>query len=770
MGSSPSAKMKKRANILILFAVTAFAAVITVNLFKLSAFKHDYYSKRAGDSQFQTEEINAVRGTIYTSDRKILAQSANVFTIAIDPVTYAKHDTKYQQELITFFRDELGIQESETLSAMNRQNTEYVVLATQVEMPEKEKLDAFLYNDQRNIRCIRSDQVTKRYYPQNSLAASVVGFTDSNGDGLYGVEASCDEYLSGVNGMAVSAYDAYGDQMPYRYSKLYAAKDGDSVNLTIDSKVQYYTESALESKVRFYNAAEGGCAIVMNAKTGEILSMASSESFDPNNRMELPEAVQKVISDLPEEKQQQAESDALADMWKNKAVSSAYEPGSVFKVFTASAGLEEKAAGFDSEYTCNGFYQLYDTRINCWCHSQGGHYDDNYNLINPLSFKDALAGSCNPAFMTIGLELGAERFSYYLDAFGLTERTGIDLPYEINSVTADTDQLERFPSDLANVAFGQNNIYTPMQIITGFAAVVNGGYLLRPYIVSSITDQDKNTVLRNSRNVRRQVISETTSALMREALSYVVESNPSGNVFIDGYRIGGKSGTAEKVAKYTEEMRIYEAQLEKKPDAVLEKPVQQNIAAYCCFAPADDPEVICLVMIDEPDQNIGVSGAKVAGQCAAEIMKNILPYLGYYPEYTEAEDSLRTITVPDVEYLECSEAEKIIEKAGFTCETAGTGTHVIRQVPSSAKSMALGGHIVLYTTADCEEIMIKMPDFSGKKRTEVLEEAEELGINIKITGSLSSSALAVEQSIVSGTKISKGSIVVVSFGSEDRTG
>ncbi len=767
MGDVPSVKMKKRANIIIMMATLIFALFLVANLFKIMVIKSESYQEEANNNQFKSFTIPANRGSIYSADSKILAQSANAYTISMDPSIFIKHDKDSKEELIACLQDALGMQREKITAAMDEKDSQYVLLAKQVEMPDKDKIVEFI--NKNKIRCIIIEEDTKRYYPQNSLAASVIGFTDYNGDGQYGIESKYNKYLSGVDGVTISAQDANGNQMPYRNSKLFDAEDGASVYLTIDTMVQYYAEEALNATVEKFNARESGCAIVMNVKTGAILGMATANGFDLNNKSVLPEEKQSEIATLPKEKQAEAESNALEQMWKNKAISTAYEPGSVFKVFTSSAALEEKLISFDSTFPCDGFLEVDGEKIDCWAVQDGGHYDHGTRL-NPLNFEQALSVSCNPAFMQIGMALGAEKFSHYVQAFGLNERTGIDLPYEVSGVVASESTLSKYRTDLARSAFGQNNIYSPIEIITGFAAVVNGGYLLKPYVVSKVVDSNQNVILKNERNEKRQVISEDTSLLMREALRYVVESNTNGNVYIDGYRIGGKSGTSEKIDKYTKELAKVKKDRKDYPDKIFPDPVQQNIASYCCFAPADDPEIMTLVMVDEPDQNLGVYGSQVAMPCAAKIMKNILPYLGLFPEYSEDEEKYRNINIPDVEDFSVEEAQAKIESAGFVASIRGEGSNVVSQVPSFTSSMPAGGKVILYTTADTEVKTITMPSLENKTLEEVTELFEEKGLNLKIAGSIGTMSKVVLQSVEPQTEIKEGSIVEVTFGTNNQAG
>lgn len=760
MADLPSVKMKKRANIVVMMGILIFAAVAAANLFKIMVINSEEYQDMADSSQFGATPIPANRGTIYSSDGKILAQSATVFRIIIDPIKFNEYNIDKKDMVINFLSGKLDISNEKILHALE-QDSKYEILAKQVEMPVKDEILKFVKDNDITSATIYAEEDTKRYYPQDNLAASVVGFLNADGDGQYGVEKKYDEYLSGVDGVTISAQDAFGDQMPYRYSKLYEAKDGNSVHLTIDTMIQYYAESALNSAVEKFDAAENGCAIVMNVKTGAILAMYTAPGFDLNNKGVLPEEGQLLV-----ESGKAKEIDLLEKMWKNKAISTISEPGSVFKVFTSSAALEEKVVSFDSTFECKGYYEVLGERINC--HATSGHPG-----LPILTFKDALANSCNPSFIQIGLALGGEKFSYYADAFGLREKTGIDLPGEVNSYFASHDVLVDNEFDLAQSSYGQKNTLTPIQIMTGYAAAINGGYLLQPYVVQKIVDGDQNVVKETERNVKRQVISEETSGLMREALQNNVDSKTAGNAYISGYKIGGKSGTAEKLATYQAAKQEYEELKKNDPKeaAAIGPPVSSDyyVASYCAFAPADDPEIIVYVMVDEP-RSISYFGSAVAAPCVRSIMENTLPYLGYYPEYTEEEQLTMDIRIPDVEDMEISEAVNELEKAGFKPDIRGEGQSVVSQIPSFTSSMPAGGNIILYTEAGYEQKDIIMPDLKNMKIADVNKKFGELGLNLKVTGSQSENAIVLEQSVMENTIVKEGTIVTVHFGVNDQTG
>jgi len=822
----PSWKMRKRANIAVLSVTFAFAAVVTLKLFDIMVADARIYQKKADESQFGAQSIPASRGSIYSSDGKILAQSATAYQIMIDPEMFRKNEldnphiianylvgklgvkkedameavrrnrlrsfvndlpesdavdevsklvrTLDIEELTKdifadFFASELGIKKDVVLDAMIQDN-QCVYLVNKAEKSVKDRIVQYIADN--GISCMKIIPNAKRYYPQDNLASSVVGFLNYEGDGQYGVELRYDEYLSGVDGVIITAQDARDEQMPYRYSRLYEAKDGDSVNLTVDSMIQYYCESALDTAIADSAAAEYGCAIVMNAKTGAVLGMYSAPGFDINNKGVLTDEDQAILDaqQFVEPEKRITEGDLLEKRWKNKSISVINEPGSVFKVITSAAALEEKVATFESEYNCGGFIRFGEGEdsVPIFCDERTGH--------GLLSFKDALLNSCNPAFMKIGEDLGPEKFSYYADAFGLREKTGIDLPGEVNSIFARYDGingLENSSVTLASSAFGQTNSLTPIQMITAYTAAINGGYLLKPYIVGSIVDSDQNEVSVTQVEVKRQVISEATSALVREALQNNVDSKSRGNAYISGYKIGGKSGTAEKISKFEREDAEYQMKIDSDHELVktLPAPEKQYVASYCAFAPADNPEIVVYVAVDEPyTGNNDYYGGSIAAPCVRSIMENVLPYLGYYPEYTDEEVLSMDKRVPDVEKLPVNEAIDKVKAEGFTPELKGEGDNVVSQVPSFTSSMPAGGKVFLYTDPFAVPDSVAMPNLKGMKIKAVEELFAKYGLNLKTTGSQNENAVVLTQSVDENTMVNEGTIVSVHFGINNQTG
>ena len=772
----PSTSMKVRAYVLIQGFVLLSAIALSANLARIMLFQHDYYTEMATSRQFGTITIPAARGTIYDASGMVVAQSATVYKVFLDPGLFRKEmelvekrnaeiteggddaqksdivsTDAVRQQLTEYLAEILEIDESKISEAFDK-DSNYVVLKKQVEKSRADKIIEYISDirvpgSSRSIRIssISRESDTKRYYPQNELAASVIGFNNADGHGFYGVEKYYDEYLSGIDGRTVTARDANGNEMPYRYSKTYAAQDGDDVYLTIDMTLQTYLENEIGKMVETYKVGKRACGVMLNAKTGAVLAMASVGGFDANEPYEIYDPVKaaEVKSITNEKKHDEALSEARETQWRNKCVTETYIPGSVFKVYTASAGLEEGKVNYDTDsFTCNGIVNISGTDIRCSIYP-GAH--------GVQGFEDILKNSCNPAFIEIGRRLGKQLFCQYFEAFGLTENTGIDLPGESSSIYTALSGMG--PVELAASSYGQNNSLTPIEMVTGYAAVVNGGYLLQPFVVSKIVDQAGNVVLSKEKTVRRQVISEETSAKMRKALQYVVDNNGgSNNAYIKGYKIGGKSGTSQKLMGYVKAGE------------------EQYVASYCCFAPADDPEIVLLIMADEPDKTISYYGSTVVAPYSRAVLEKALPYLGYYPSYTLEEEAHKDITVPMVIDNSLAEAKKKLEDLGLNWEVVGSGNSVNIQMPITGTSVAKGGTVMLYTGKADNKPTVTVPYVIGHTLAEANTLFAEAGLNYVAKGSLNQDATILLQSVPAGTQVEKWSVISVDIGHNADTG
>lgn len=733
-GHEPSIGMKRKSIFGILMPILVLAGYVVSGLFKLTIVEHQYYAELANNTHFTNKTITAGRGAIYDANGEPLAWSATVYTVYIDPKNYRSEmdaiekkmaerqkvideggelapntllisRAELEEEIVNTLAEKLEISAENVRNAM-QMDTQYYRLKAQVEKGTAD--DLMEYFEKYGMSSITTEEDSKRYYPQNELAAQVIGFTNSDGEGQYGLEASYDDYLSGVNGRVTTAKDGVGNVMPYRDSTTYEAQNGASLYLTLDSTLQYYVEKSLQEMCETNLVANRACGIMMNAKTGAVYAMATYPSFDLNNPSVIfDEKTREALLALPKDEYQEAYLNARERQWKNKAVTEPYTPGSVFKIFTASAAIEEKAVDWETFNTyCNGAFPIPGANP-IHCHKRSGH--------GPLTFQGALTESCNPAFMEIGQKVGGYKFSRYLSAFGLREKTGIDLPGEAVSITFDETRLTESPdwySNLSSASFGQGNKVTAIEMITGIAAAVNGGYLVQPHLVDKIVSADGNVIKTFGTNIKRQVISEETSAVMRQLLQGVVEGNDKSNAYIEGYAIGGKSGTSEKLD---------------------EPPYDRYVASYTCFAPADDPEIVLLIMADEP---LGGDyyGSVVAAPKARDIMEASLTYLGYSPRYSAEQLEKLDVTIPLLTDIELSKAIENLESMGLNYEVKGEGETVVGQCPLTSTTVAAGGRVILYTEENYVAETREVPDLTGFSASDANEALTNRNLNYVAVG------------------------------------
>lgn len=791
----PSRDMKFRAKIVMTIAFFILFAVVAGNFFRISVLNNDKYQAMANDQHFGSITISAHRGSIYDSQGTALAKSASVYKVFLDPSSFrddlealqeridkrteeikkgtykpeieittdengAEVETviedplpvsaaAFREEAVAFLSSKLGITTEKVTKAMEADN-QYSVLQEKVEKPVADEVLAFF--NQYDLISLNVEEDTKRYYPQNELAASVIGFTAADGYGLYGIESYYDDYLSGVDGRTISAKDSHGNELPYRYSKTYAPQNGNDIYLTLDMNIQYYLEDCLEEMSNEFLVKNRCCAILMNAKTGAIYGMAQYPSFDLNNPYEIAEPyIEAKLKTLNGDEFTQLQGFARETQWRNKCVSELYEPGSVFKVITSAAAFEENLIDVNKDsFYCKGFIELEGHPTPVYCHERGGHGSQSYQV--------ALTHSCNPAFMEIGGRVGKDKFCYYFDAFGLRERTGIDLPAESSGINQTAEKMTNV--DLAMSSIGQNETITPLEMITSYCAAINGGYLLQPYVVDKIVDEDGNIVLKNERTVRRQVVSEETSVIMRDALYHVTTDSNGGNVTIKGYSIGGKSGTSERISE-----RIRESVTAK--GIKLNKNQEENCASYCCFAPADDPEVILLVIADMPDRaNNGdrYYGSKVAVPTARNILTKVLPYLGMSPEYTAEELSELDIKVPLLEG-DLEAAKSTLDGLGADYKVIGEGTTVVKQSPITGSTISKDGTVYLYTEESHTVDYTEVPDLTGLTPSVVNESVVWKRLNYVAIGASihRDGAVVNKQSPAPGEKVPVGTTIEVEF-------
>lgn len=743
--------MKKRILVILVALCIGVTGIVSGVLFKVSVIDSKELSAMATDQQQSSFDIKAKRGTIYDRNNKVLAQSATVWDVIISPGDIEKNEPENREFICKGISEILGVKYETLTEACKDTSSRYYVVKKKVDRSTVEKINNFVLKNNLNRYSVYTVENSERSYPNGTLAASVLGFVNENEEG-YGIEAYYNSYLKGTDGRVITTTDAHGNAMPYDYSARYSAKDGNSLVLTIDETLQYYLEKNLEITVSQHKLANRSTGIIMNAKTGAIVAMATSPGFDPNDPSHVYfESDRLTLAKMSADKKTEEEilakkQEIWGKQWQNKAVSELYIPGSVFKMFTCASALEEEVVSLDSTFECSGIADVAGTKIRCW--NIGGHGVSN--------LTEAMIRSCNPAFIKIGQLLGVEKFSKYFEAFGFTEKTGIDLPGEADSLYVKESDMGIV--ELSSSAFGQTTKVTPIQMVTAAAAVVNGGKLVTPYVVDKIIDSDGNVVKSAQTVVRRQVISEETSATMRKILEDVVTANGGGNAYMSGYRIGGKSGTSEKIDDYNSG----------------KTPELRYVATFCAIVPIDDPEYVMLVVCDEPTSGY-IYGSAIAAPVVSAVFKEGLEYMGIYPQYTADELAQQDVTVPWVGGYNSIRAEAQLTAAGLKAEYIGStdGTEVTGQVPSAGTVMPSGSTVMLYMgdIPLSDYRMSTVPNVIGKTVEEANKALSEAGLNISITGAATGSeAKAVSQSVNSGLVVYRGSVIEVNFLVNNETG
>ena len=624
-----------------------------------------------------------------------------------------------------------------------KQQSHYVVVKRRIESDEREKVLELIDTLKKDYSCSGVIQLLddyKRYYPKNSLASSVIGFTGSDDQGLEGIEYEYDSYLSGTPGRIITAQNARGTDMPFRYEQNVESEDGNNVYLTIDETIQSICEKYMQKGVEDNNVLNKGVCIAMDVNTGAILAMVTTDGYDLNNPYELSAKDKKKIKSTPKKKQAEAESAALSNMWRNKAVADTYMPGSVFKMCVASAALEENLVNEKTSFTCTGSISVEGETIHC--SNISGHGTQN--------FVEAISNSCNPAFIQIGQMLGAGKFRQYYQGFGFSDKTGIDLPGEAEDSFWKEGKMGGV--DLAVASFGQNFTITPIQMITACAAVSNGGYVVQPHVVSKITDSKGNVIKSVDKKIKRQVISDDTSKKMNEYLEYNTERQGAVAGYISGYKVAGKTGTTEKrgVTKFESSFS------------------EDYISSFCGYAPADDPQIAMLVFFDTPDGD-AYYGSQVSSPVFINIMSEVLPYLDVKTSYTDEELGYVDASAGDYTGVSVDEAKTAVEADGFTATVKGNGSTVISQIPTVSSGLQKGGSIVLYTDSDSQSETVSVPSLIGLSPDEVNDVASAYGLNVSFSGATTSSGTSSSQNVEAGTSVSPGTVITVSFADSSST-
>lgn len=720
-----------------------------LRVFYLQLIRGDELAQKAESQQMRDSEISAMRGTIYDSEGNVLAQSATVWNIYLDPLAItiesaedataeqiAANEKKSEERrklVIDSLSEIFGYDEEKKaeLAEKTMQENHYEMIEKKVENNVKELISDFI--SENNLNCIGMEQSSKRYYPYDHLASTVIGFTGADDQGLSGLEAYYDEQLTGTNGRVITAKDAYSYNIDNDYETTVEATDGMSLNTTINQTIQYYLEKGLKDTMEKYQA-KGAYGVVMNCKTGAVLGMASLPDFNCNDPYKLTydkniKAIEKLEN---EEEKQVAESAAVQNQWRNFTVSDTYVPGSVFKTFIASAALEENVVSINTTYNCTGSIQVDTYRMNC--HYHPGH--------GTQTFAQGLENSCNPFFITVGQKLGVHNYFKYFDAFGFTQTTGIDLPGEASPQFYPEEKYGIV--ELSSASFGQTNSLTPIQVCTGLCAIANGGKLVTPYLVSSIVDANGKTVSKTDTNVVRQVISEETAATVREMMKGVVDNGTGKNAYVAGYKVGGKTGTSTKLG----ESSAGEG--------------DKYIVSFGAIAPTDDPELAMIIIVDEPNEDLG--GGALCAPLASQVIEEAMAVLGIEPEYDEGEIENLSSYTPNVTGKSVDDAKKEIDEYKLNYVVVGNGDKVVRQCPTSAVTIPNGGTIYIYTD-ESERKMISVPNFAGLTVSEAKSLAKDSNLNIEITGNDlgSGNVIVARQSVDAKKEVEQGSVIVLTF-------
>lgn len=731
----PNQRLRQRTAVLIiLILVIGFGAAIA-RLGYLTVVQGSSLQEDAVGQQLKDTTIPAKRGTIYDANGKVLAESASVWQVVMAPI-YFKTDEQ-RKAAAEGLSEILGL-DYDNVYEKTTQESYYVVVKRKIEVEARDKVLELIDTLSEEYDCGNVIQLLddyKRYYPQNDLASCVIGFTGSDEQGLEGVEYQYDSYLSGTPGRIITAKNARGTDMPFQYEQNVEAEDGNSIYLTIDETVQSICEKYMKQGIADNNVLNRGVCIAMDVNTGAILAMVTVDGYDLNDPYTLPKETQKKINALSEKKQAQAESEALAAMWRNKAITDTYMPGSVFKMCTASMALEEGKVNDSSTFVCTGSIVVGGETIHC-SHLEG-HGTQN--------FVQATSNSCNPAFIQIGQLLGINKFCLYYQGFGFSEKTGIDLPGEADDSFWKEGTMTDV--DLAVASFGQNFSITPIQMITACSAVANGGYVLQPYVVSKITDSNGNVIKNVEKKVKRQVVSKATSDKMNEILAYNTETSGASQGYVAGYKVAGKTGTSEK-----------------KGVKVISSFDEDYIASFCGYAPADDPQIAMLVFFDTPSGG-AYYGSQVAAPVFINIMSEILPYLEIKTEYTESELEYIDVSAGDYTGMTVSDAESAAQTDGFTTTVKGNGEKVIAQIPAVSSKIPSGGNVVLYTDDTSRSETVTVPNLVGYSAAEVNNVASAYGLNVSFSGASDTGVVSTSQDVTEGTSVSPGTVITVSFSS-----
>lgn len=755
--------------LMVLCGIVAFIPLIAT-LYKLMIVEHDHYEALAINNQTRSTRLTAARGEIYDRNMNILAASTTVETVFIDPNEIAKEMEKPENSglldtIANGLSNILGVEPD--FVRMQAADTKYRYKAIERKISEELADEVRTFINDNKIKGVYLETDAKRYYPYSSLGAQLLGFVSDDNIGTEGLEAYYNSYLEGVAGKVVTTKGNYGSEMPYTFEKYYDATNGDSLVLTIDTTVQSYLEKNLQAAIDRYEIQNGAFGIVMDVNSGAIVAMATLGSFDPNDHRAIYDEVlnerleqqyqqllrlQKGTEEFEKAKTEynQAVAAARLKQWRNRCVSDGYEPGSTFKVISLAEALDCGAATVNDTYYCSGAEKIADREqvVHCW--KAAGHGAE--------TTAQALGNSCNIAFGHIGVQLGGTRFYEYAQDFGITERTGVDLPGEAWGYFFDFETLTKGYASVISGAFGQTFRVTPIQQARAIAAVVNGGYVLEPYIVSQVLDADGNVVKENGRTVLRQAISESTSATMCDMMEKVVTEGTAKGAHTPGYRVGGKTGTSEKTDTFDENGKM----------------VEDKIVSFVGVAPINDPQYVVLVALDTPKyqedntkytpNGYYISGGLMAAPTVRDIFLDILPYLGVEPDYASGEIRGVNVKMPELTGMTQEEAAAALKNKSLTYRTLGSGAIVTDQIPAAGAELPGDSEVILYFDYEKSTEQVEVPDFVGYAVADVNWLANNAGVYVQAKGTdRTSYATVTYQSVEPGTKVDRGTTITVEF-------
>lgn len=731
MSKSQRNKLKNRALVALLIVCILGFGTGAYGLVNVGIIKGEQYKLKAQKQQLSDTTVNADRGTIYDANMNVIAKSADVWKIWINPSKMSDNATR--ENVAAGLSDILELDYDSVYEKCCKEKRAYIVIKSQVEYEAKTKVVEFYKANKGYNQIIGIESDVKRYYPYGTFASSILGFTGSDGIGRSGLEYFYDNTLTGTAGRVITAKNAKQVAISSDFQTSYDAEKGLNLQLTIDEVIQYYLESALQDAVERHSATYG-YGIVMDTKTGAILAMSTQPDFDCNDPYKVTS--ERTLKEIAEIEDEDVKNDAISEarysQWRNRTICDSYEPGSVFKCFVAAAALEEGVVSPEDSFYCTGKIQIADREYRCA--KRVGHKSE--------TFTTAFMNSCNPVFIQVGQKLGAKKFFKYFEAFGFTEQTGIDLPAEstpkANVTYYTANKLTKV--SLASCSFGQTFQASPIQIITAVNAIANGGKLMQPYVVGAMLDEEGNKVVETVPTVKRQVVSEQTANTVASMMELVVKQGGGKNAYVPGFRVAGKTGTSQKLTHEG----FY-------------------VASFCGFAPADKPEITVLVAIDEPRSG-ATHGGTVAAPVVAEVISKCMEYLNVEPQYTDEELAKLDVKTPKYVGTSVTAAKEELSAQGFTVKVNGSGDKVLAQSPAAGQIIPKNGVIVLYTDSKKKSSKTTVPDFSGLTVAQASRKAISAGLNIKVSGyTKDNTAVSYAQTIAPGTETTMGSIITVSF-------